>query len=1074
VCYVHIYIKMLTKRLPSFCERATTSKSCDCDDDTKDLDLVNRYRSDDWRKVKSSDGDDVDDEKIESSKGNIKKKKNKISDESSLILNQLTNQLIRSLRPSKQSELRRRKVFKRVQGFILECFGSERVLVSAFGSVPFGTYLPDGDIDMCVLGDYDVLDSKHWAEQLSAFIARKSREEKKEKMSKTKKKISTIDDDENDDEYLDVNDIVIINANVKLLKCVVDGIVVDVSVNQFGGLSTLAFLEEVNSKIGKNDLFKRSVILVKAWAYYESRVLGAQYALLSTYALKTIIICAIRKKQQSDTTTITNNKRTSFETPLDILRAFFEYVSEFPWETHAVTIFGDVPIQKLHSSSSYEISARDVINKQRRQQKQQQKQQQQRNNTKENDLDDDFVDATLKRYGPDSRPDTKKQQQQQHLMRRRSIGARHLHILDPLCDTNNLGRSVSLGNFARIRAAFRLGAERLKRLEFETLPENINRGFEYFFKVALANRGGKLASFVGDDNDQMSAQKMIITTGVTSPQTLTPTKQRHSRNSSLVGSLSQFHSHSVADDLCLLNRTPQKKDNTDVGDNDINSEKNNAEKIRLMLDDEEKDAHGKRGLFWGRWDSARPPSDLSTAAAAKEEKEEEEKNEILMKFSKSDTSSPAASPPRSDSGDASDSSVEYDDTKSTISYASQSQSSSATTTTSSQTTPHSPLSPLDKYQSSTFKEVTPQVEESKDIITGCLETIHAHLNFGIEMQRIAIEKQNAATISAMVTNSATISQPQHPPQPSSSTPARDCVRFIPPLPPSAHAQQQQQQHHDIPPTTMNWKKIATKSSSANSTPTRFEHLPMTTQVPPLPRTPPPMLTTTSTFFYNPQQQQQQQQQQHEVSMVEAVAWVAVARGSANLKSQDKANNDDVLEIEKESSSVPTSTANVTCNRSAEKEIENNISRSKSDPPLQQAKWGPNKQICLDTLRKVAEKQMPIQTQLRSSNSPPSSVVSSEDQSSGNNEEEGITFDESDVLCAAEMVKISLKGTSYEKKAKGAKKTKGATTKNKLELKAPETSCEKSFPKFGGSSSNTGITANNNNVAGGVKNWASLL
>ena len=56
--------------------------------------------------------------------------------------------------------------------------------MSAFGSVPFGTYLPDGDIDMCVLGDHDVLDSQSWPETLSAFIARKEREEKE---SKTKK-----------------------------------------------------------------------------------------------------------------------------------------------------------------------------------------------------------------------------------------------------------------------------------------------------------------------------------------------------------------------------------------------------------------------------------------------------------------------------------------------------------------------------------------------------------------------------------------------------------------------------------------------------------------------------------------------------------------------------------------------------------------------------------------------------------------------------------------------------------------------------------------------------------------------
>jgi hypothetical protein len=42
----------------------------------------------------------------------------------------------------------------------------------------------------------------------------------------------------------------------------VDGIVVDVSFNQLGGLFTLAFLEEVDAAIGRDHIFKRAVILV--------------------------------------------------------------------------------------------------------------------------------------------------------------------------------------------------------------------------------------------------------------------------------------------------------------------------------------------------------------------------------------------------------------------------------------------------------------------------------------------------------------------------------------------------------------------------------------------------------------------------------------------------------------------------------------------------------------------------------------------------------------------------------------------------------------------------------------------
>lgn len=60
-------------------------------------------------------------------------------------------------------------------------------------------------------------------------------------------------------------------VQVKLLKCLVDNIVVDVSYNQIGGLCTLNFLEEVNRRINdaksetcgpSNHLFKKSIILV--------------------------------------------------------------------------------------------------------------------------------------------------------------------------------------------------------------------------------------------------------------------------------------------------------------------------------------------------------------------------------------------------------------------------------------------------------------------------------------------------------------------------------------------------------------------------------------------------------------------------------------------------------------------------------------------------------------------------------------------------------------------------------------------------------------------------------------------
>ncbi|CAA7057025.1 unnamed protein product, partial [Microthlaspi erraticum] len=44
------------------------------------------------------------------------------------------------------------------------------------------------------------------------------------------------------------------------------------------------------SRLTKDHLFKRSIILVKAWCCYESRFLGANTELISTYALAILVL----------------------------------------------------------------------------------------------------------------------------------------------------------------------------------------------------------------------------------------------------------------------------------------------------------------------------------------------------------------------------------------------------------------------------------------------------------------------------------------------------------------------------------------------------------------------------------------------------------------------------------------------------------------------------------------------------------------------------------------------------------------------------------------------------------------
>ena len=69
-------------------------------------------------------------------------------------------------------------------------------------------------------------------------------------------------------------------SQVKLLKCLIDNIVVDISYAQLGGVCTLNFLEEIDRKVGKDNLFKRSIILVSIKAHnisHSMRSMASKY-----------------------------------------------------------------------------------------------------------------------------------------------------------------------------------------------------------------------------------------------------------------------------------------------------------------------------------------------------------------------------------------------------------------------------------------------------------------------------------------------------------------------------------------------------------------------------------------------------------------------------------------------------------------------------------------------------------------------------------------------------------------------------------------------------------------------------
>ncbi|KAL8549024.1 hypothetical protein ACS0TY_008053 [Phlomoides rotata] len=328
-------------------------------------------------------------------------------------------QVLNCIHPTLDSEEKRRDIVDYLQRLIKTHLNCE---VFTYGSVPLKTYLPDGDIDFTVI-ECPSVDESLVHDVLSLL----HREEK------------------NENAEFQVKDTQFIDAEVKLVKCLVQNMVIDISFNQLGGLSTLCFLEQVDRLVGRNHLFKRSIILIKAWCYYESRILGAHHGLISTYALETLVLY------------IFHLFHSSLHGPLTVLYRFLEYYSQFDWDNYCISLKGPVCKSSLPDIvvKVPESGWTDLM------------------------LSDEFLENCMEMFSVSSKAIDGKP---------KTFQTKHLNVIDPLKENNNLGRSVHMGNFYRIRSAFKYGARKLGQV----LSQSTNKVAEEiraFFANTLARHG---------------------------------------------------------------------------------------------------------------------------------------------------------------------------------------------------------------------------------------------------------------------------------------------------------------------------------------------------------------------------------------------------------------------------------------------------------------------------------------------------------------------------------------------------------------------------------------------------------
>jgi hypothetical protein len=204
------------------------------------------------------------------------------------------------------------------------------------GSRAINTYLPDGGIDL-------------------ALIPKQKANTKAVALDAMKKLCDSMDDGTPFKAVCGPTSLKSVEfVSTREVHCVVNSTKVNITVNQTDAISAAAFLEEVDRCIGCNHIFKRSVILIKAWCNYESSsycrpsLLGSAASMLSSHALNVLVLVLFN--HHSEDLLIARTKE--FSHPFQILRAFLHYYGWFDWDRYAVTLDGPVELDFLRNKSA--------------------------------------------------------------------------------------------------------------------------------------------------------------------------------------------------------------------------------------------------------------------------------------------------------------------------------------------------------------------------------------------------------------------------------------------------------------------------------------------------------------------------------------------------------------------------------------------------------------------------------------------------------------------------------------------------------------------------------------------------
>jgi predicted nucleotidyltransferase len=330
----------------------------------------------------------------------------------SLIEKAFTEYILNYSGPNKEQDDYREEKYKIIKNVIMKAFQEEqdiKIKIFSFGSFPFKSYHRDSDIDMTII----LLDKT-----TDKLITSYSIELLTKVLNIIENSLRQYFSQHYNEEYLER-----IDADVRLIKCKFEGVSFDISIDNFVGLFKFIFMHNLEKKYLDPFFYKRTLLLIKSWCYYEGNILGSNIGLLGSYALEVLVIYMF------------NNYKGKFNSELEAFFTFFNMMSKINWENQIVTIYGIYDIVTL---SKYNLNLESFLS------------------STEQDKDQKIIYTEISDFVKQFERFNDIEKVQIFNINSKTIvlSKYNMYIIDPIYNTNNLGKSVNFHNSSRIKELF--------------------------------------------------------------------------------------------------------------------------------------------------------------------------------------------------------------------------------------------------------------------------------------------------------------------------------------------------------------------------------------------------------------------------------------------------------------------------------------------------------------------------------------------------------------------------------------------------------------------------------------------